>query len=77
MNNLPREIVEHIIAFAHCDKFVLVSETPVYRWYPVEHPWGMGFGFYWIYDTPQGWWKYKDYVIEDDDEPGEWVPAGD
>jgi hypothetical protein len=29
MDNLPLEIVEHIISFACSDRFVLVSEEPV------------------------------------------------
>ncbi len=36
MNSLPQEIVEHIIDYACCDKFILVSEEPVecieYEW---------------------------------------------
>jgi hypothetical protein len=66
MDNLPLEIVEHIISFACCDRFVLVDESPVYRWALVEHPWGMGEGWYWIYDKPQGWWEYRDYCWDED-----------
>ena len=67
---LPREIVEIIISYAHCDKFVVLDTSPTYTWRLVEHPWGgRGMGWYWIYfewvTFPLGerrWcWDYKDY----------------
>ncbi len=36
MNSLPQEIVEHIIDYACCDKFILVSEEPVKA---LRHTW--------------------------------------
>jgi hypothetical protein len=39
MDSLPCEIVEHIIGFAYCDKFVIISEEPVEF---LEHEWEQG-----------------------------------
>jgi len=62
MNTLPSEIVDLVIEFAYCDKFVLVHDGPVYTLRLVEHPWTgwggagcMGDDWYWIRDTPDGW----------------------
>ena len=66
MDNLPLEIVEHIISFACCDRFVLVDESPVYTYREVEHPWGMGHGWYWIWYDSEGTWYYKDYKDNSD-----------
>jgi len=38
MVHLPEEIVDVIIDYACCNKFVLVDESPVYELRRVEHP---------------------------------------
>jgi hypothetical protein len=71
MNHLPAEIVELVIEFACCTKFVLVDESPVYTYRYVENPWQINGApsnedWYWIYwpNGPDGWWDYKDYDVE-------------
>ena len=60
MNVLPSELVELVIEFAFCDKFVLLKDGPVYTLRLVEHP------FYPM--LPDGWFWTR--VIDDE---GTWV----
>lgn len=68
MTGLPAELVELVIEYACCDKFVLTDESPVSILRFVEDPpcIGTDHGWYWVTgwdETEPGWvgWDWTDY----------------
>jgi len=66
-NGLPAELVELVIEYACCDKFVLVSESPVYELRYVEHPPEIadamgGFNRINLLGLPQDGWYYIQWI---------------